>query len=52
MKRISYILLVVTLLGVSCKKDFLQRTPATAITGNDFFNTTADLETYTNGLYT
>lgn len=52
MKRISYTLLVVTLLGVSCKKDFLQRTPATAITGNDFFNTTADLETYTNGLYT
>jgi len=52
MKRISYIFLVVALLGVSCKKDFLQRTPATAITGNDFFNTTADLETYTNGLYT
>ncbi|MFT3948749.1 MAG: RagB/SusD family nutrient uptake outer membrane protein [Agriterribacter sp.] len=52
MKRISYILLLVTLLGASCKKDFLQRTPATAITGNDFFNTTADLETYTNGLYT
>ena len=51
MKRISYILLVATLLGISCKKDFLQRSPATAITGNDFFNTTADLETYTNGLY-
>ena len=52
MKRISYILLIITILGVSCKKDFLQRTPTTAITGNDFFNTPADLETYTNGFYT
>ncbi|MBX3239420.1 MAG: RagB/SusD family nutrient uptake outer membrane protein [Chitinophagaceae bacterium] len=52
MKRISYILLIITIVGVSCKKDFLQRTPATAITAADFFNTTSDLETYTNGLYT
>lgn len=36
---------------VSCKKDFLQRIPQTAITREDFFKTTNDLETYTNGLY-
>ncbi len=52
MKRISYILLIASILGVSCKKDFLQRTPPSAITDQDFFNTPADLETYANGLYT
>lgn len=53
MKRISYILsAVVALSGVSCSDDFLQRTPPSAITVDDFFNTPADLETYTNGLYT
>ncbi len=51
MKRISYILIATILAGVSCKKDALQRTPSSAITGTDFFNTPADLETYTNGLY-
>ncbi|MCF3108835.1 RagB/SusD family nutrient uptake outer membrane protein [Niabella sp. CC-SYL272] len=51
MKRISYILLAATLLGVSCKKDFLQRSPQTSVTKDIFFNTPADLETYTNGLY-
>ncbi len=52
MKRISYIYLASVILGVSCTKDFLQRTPSSAITNTDFFNTPADLETYTNGLYT
>ncbi|MCD2422633.1 RagB/SusD family nutrient uptake outer membrane protein [Niabella pedocola] len=52
MKRISYILLATTLLGVSCKKEFLQRNPQTNVTKEEFFNTPADLETYTNGLYT
>ncbi|MBO9592788.1 MAG: RagB/SusD family nutrient uptake outer membrane protein [Niabella sp.] len=51
MKRISYILLATAVLGVSCKKEFLQRTPPSAITNDDFFNTPADLETYTNGMY-
>lgn len=51
MKRFLYILLATTLLSVSCKKEFLQRTPASAITSDDFFNTPADLETYTNGMY-
>lgn len=39
------------MLGVSCKKDFLQRNPQTNVTREEFFNTPADLETYTNGLY-
>ena len=51
MKRINYILLAIVLFGVSCKKDFLQRNPQTAITKEAFFNTAKDLETYTNGLY-
>ncbi|MBO9620208.1 MAG: RagB/SusD family nutrient uptake outer membrane protein [Niabella sp.] len=51
MKRLSYLLLATTLLGVSCKKDYLQRTPASAITSNDFFKVPGDLEIYTNGLY-
>lgn len=51
MKRTHYILLAVLLIGVSCKKDFLQRNPQTAITKEEFFNTPKDLETYTNGFY-
>lgn len=52
MKRIFYLFIVVVIvLGVSCKKDFLQRSPKTSITKEDFFNSVADLETYTNGLY-
>lgn len=51
MKRINYILLAVSLLGISCQKDFLEKTPGSAITKEQFFNTVADLETYTNGLY-
>ncbi len=52
MKQQKYFCLVLfVLLGVSCKKEFLHRTPQTAITQDDFFNTPNDLETYTNGFY-
>jgi len=44
-----FILIVGTLAG--CKKDFLDRIPETTITPNQFFKTTADLETYSNGFY-
>lgn len=49
MKHILYFFLFVLLF--SCKKDFLQRNPQTSITKDEFFNTVADLETYTNGFY-
>ncbi len=51
MKRLSYILLAASLLGVSCKKDFLDRSPQSAVTDKEFFGSPTDLETYTNGLY-
>lgn len=52
MKHFKYILLGMTLaLSTSCQKDFLQLTPDSAITDENFFNTVKDLETYTNGLY-
>lgn len=51
MKRINYILLAVLALGTSCNKDYLDRTPESAITAEEFFYTVSDLETYTNGLY-
>jgi hypothetical protein len=35
----------------SCKKDFLQRNPQSAVTSEQFFKSPQDLETYTNGLY-
>lgn len=52
MKIIQYVTILTGLfLLLSCDDDFLQRNPQTAITKEDFFNTPADLETYTNGLY-
>lgn len=52
MKVIQYaIILTGVFLLPSCDDDFLQRNPQTAITKEDFFNTPADLETYTNGFY-
>ncbi|WP_293309762.1 RagB/SusD family nutrient uptake outer membrane protein, partial [Pedobacter sp. UBA5917] len=55
MKTTYYIHIVLFLISVgllaSCKKDFLDRIPETTITPNQFFKTTADLETYTNGFY-
>lgn len=51
MKHTIYFLLAGFALLSSCNKDFLQRNPQTSITQNEFFNTAADLETYTNGFY-
>ncbi|WP_342083644.1 RagB/SusD family nutrient uptake outer membrane protein [Dyadobacter sp. OTU695] len=52
MKVIPYLtILAGFFLLSSCEDDFLQRNPQTAITKEEFFNTPADLETYTNGLY-
>lgn len=52
MKRINYIAFAsLVFLGVSCKKDYLDRTSGSAITKEVFFNTPEDLATYTNGLY-
>ena len=51
MKHTIYFLLAGFALLSSCNKDFLQRNPQTSITQNEFFNTVADLETYTNGFY-
>ena len=36
----------------ACEEDFLDRKPQTALTETTFFQTPADLETYTNGFYT
>jgi hypothetical protein len=46
---ILFVLIIGTVAG--CKKDFLNRIPETTITPNQFFKTTADLETYSNGFY-
>lgn len=37
--------------GSSCNDSFLERYPETSITEENFFRTSQDLETYTNGLY-
>ncbi|MBB5638525.1 hypothetical protein HDF26_004732 [Pedobacter cryoconitis] len=44
------VILAITLI-TGCKKNFLERPPQTSIDPKDFFKTTADLETYTNGFY-
>lgn len=51
--RITYILTLglITIGLTACKKDFLQRDPQTEITEGSFFQSPADLETYTNGFY-
>jgi hypothetical protein len=50
-----YIPLVILVLAITiltgCKKDFLERPPQTSINPKDFFKTTSDLETYSNGFY-
>ncbi len=48
-KYIAPFCLIAALTG--CTKDFLQRDPKTEITGDQFFKSAADLETYTNGFY-
>ncbi|WP_222538994.1 RagB/SusD family nutrient uptake outer membrane protein [Pedobacter polysacchareus] len=51
--KTTYILaLGLTTIGMTaCKKDFLQRNPQTEITEGVFFQSPADLETYSNGFY-
>lgn len=51
--RTTYILALglITIGMTACKKDFLQRNPQTEITEGSFFQSPADLETYTNGFY-
>jgi hypothetical protein len=49
----TYILTLglITIGMTACKKDFLQREPQTEITEGSFFQSPADLETYSNGFY-
>jgi len=52
MKKLSSILCLFTcLVWFSGCEDFLDRVPKTSINESAFFNTVADLETYTNSLY-
>lgn len=48
-KYITPFCLIAALTG--CTKDFLQRDPKTEITSDQFFKSTGDLETYSNGFY-
>ncbi|MDO5977442.1 RagB/SusD family nutrient uptake outer membrane protein [Flavivirga spongiicola] len=50
MKKYIFITIVAALL-FSCEKDFLDRVPETDITAAGFFNSTSDLEIYTNTFY-
>ncbi len=45
-------IVMLTLLIASCEADILEQPPGDAITADEFFNTGADLEAYTNDLYT
>jgi len=51
--KINYILIlgIITVAMTACKKEFLQRNPQTQITDPVFFQSAADLETYSNGFY-
>lgn len=49
--RVYLLFVLPAVLMTACKKDFLQRNPQTDITSVEFFKTSSDLETYTNGLY-
>ncbi|MBN9380708.1 MAG: RagB/SusD family nutrient uptake outer membrane protein [Chitinophagaceae bacterium] len=49
--RIYLLFVLPAVLMTACNKDFLQRNPKTEITSVEFFKTSSDLETYTNGLY-
>lgn len=44
-------ILISLILFCSCNDDFMERYPETEITDKLFFNTTKDLETYSNGFY-
>ncbi|WP_316843831.1 RagB/SusD family nutrient uptake outer membrane protein [Pedobacter psychrodurus] len=51
MRNIKYVLFLLTVFVLGCKKEFLNRLPQTGVTEENFFRTPADLETYTNGFY-
>jgi hypothetical protein len=51
--KLIYIAVIACLLGtISCKKDFLDRSPETAITDAEFWKTSNDLRLYANNWYT
>ena len=53
MKRFyKYIIMGTAALGITaCNDSFLDRTPTSDLINESFWNTTADLETYNNGIY-
>src|SRR5690606_2153543 len=53
MKTIRNLIALLTLfsLAVSCKDDFLERSPLDQISDANFWNTPNDLKLYTNSLY-
>jgi hypothetical protein len=44
-------LVILALIIISCEADILDQPPGDAVTAEEFFNTGADLEAYTNDLY-
>lgn len=49
MKNLLYILIIACF--CSCSKDFLDRNPTTDLNNNTFWNTEADLKSFSNGIY-
>ena len=45
------ILLIVLVFANACQDDFLERAPLDKLSEESFFNTSSDLQTYVNGLY-
>ena len=52
MKKLSYYILLITVIAASCKKDFLDRYPQTTISPELFFKSEEDLKLYVDGLLT
>ncbi|MFV0592042.1 MAG: RagB/SusD family nutrient uptake outer membrane protein [Draconibacterium sp.] len=44
-------LLIVLVIAGACQNDFLERAPLDKLSDESYFNTSGDLETYVNGLY-
>jgi hypothetical protein len=51
MKKITYFCVLLLLATASCKKDFLERTPLSAISDETFWTTQEQLQLALNGLY-
>lgn len=47
----SVLLGVVALVSTSCNDSFLERTPTNDLNSQTFWNTTADLQSFCNGIY-